>query len=142
VTPAAFGVGCDLQHHSAAHTTVGTQCVHGVPGGLGSHAYVPFLSAQKDLRKSCDKDVSGPGIQCFRRFTAFSQRTERSGEVARKTTVAPGHRESTLTRRVQIQVTRADAWNTFCNQGSNETDGTFTVFAKLTVCVVSWSRSC
>jgi hypothetical protein len=57
----------------------------------------------------------------------------------RENPIAPGHRGSTLTRRVGIQVTRDDACRACRNGGSDERDGTFTAFAKLTMCVVSWS---
>ena len=83
----------------------------------------------------------GTGYPVFPPFYGFLS-TDQSDSVkwSGKPNADPSHRRSTLTRRRASKITRDDARCIASRNGvSDETDGTFTVFAKLTVCVVGWS---
>jgi hypothetical protein len=72
VTPAAFRVGCDLQHHSTADAAVGAHGAHGVVGGPHGD-FRPLLSGTGICPKSSVSDVSVRRIRGFSGFTDFSQ---------------------------------------------------------------------
>ena len=95
VTALAFGIGCDLQHHSAADAAVSAHGVHGVVvgrHGLPGHAYFPPSSATRLTVNGATRMFRHRVSGCFPRFTASSHRTDVRGEVSGKAAIAPGQR--------------------------------------------------
>jgi hypothetical protein len=98
----------------------------------------PSFERNRFAGESCDKDVSAPDIRCFPRFTASSHRGGLISEVS-------GKPESSQVKAAIVDsptprnTTCAAARRAVEHSSSDETVGTFTVFAKLAVCVVSWS---
>ena len=143
VIAARFRIRCDLQHHSTTDAAVSAHGVHGVVRrhGLPGHAYVPPSSAyglapyRVSSLWSRLVSASLPEISAGLLLPLTESGPDRC-EIVRKTGWPIAVTQVTVDRLIPLEISsRAPFRNAAQNRDFDQTDGTFTVFVKLTVCV-------